>query len=78
VQNNSTTIETWWPAHTVTFSKDRWLGAYSIGLTIPWKLSCPMRNVMKLKENKLAAVLGTAELVNCFYMEAKNVTINCI
>jgi hypothetical protein len=30
-------------ANTATSSKDRWIGAYSIGLTIPWKLGCPIR-----------------------------------
>jgi hypothetical protein len=31
----STTIRTLWPARKSTATKDRWIGAYSIGLTIP-------------------------------------------
>ncbi len=34
---SSTYIKTSWPACTPTFSNDRQIGAYSIGLTIPWK-----------------------------------------
>ncbi len=36
----SFTIRTPWPAHTATSSKDRWIGAYSIALTILGKLNC--------------------------------------
>ncbi len=35
-----TTIKIFWPSSTLTSSKDRWIGAYSIGLTIPGKLGC--------------------------------------
>jgi hypothetical protein len=37
-----------------------------------------MRNVKQLEGNKLAAVLGTAEICQRFYSAAKNVTINNI
>jgi len=36
-----TSPETLWSAHTATSSKNKWIGAYSICLTIPRKLSCP-------------------------------------
>jgi hypothetical protein len=35
-----TSIKTLWLAHTATSSKDRWIGAYSIGLTILGKFGC--------------------------------------
>jgi hypothetical protein len=35
-----TSIKTLWPAHTLTSSKDRCLGAYSIGLITVGKLGC--------------------------------------
>ena len=39
----STTIDTLWPGCTVTSSKDRWIGAYSIVQTILRKLSCQIK-----------------------------------
>ncbi len=38
----STAMKTLWPARIATSSKDRWIGAYSIGLTVLGKLSCPI------------------------------------
>jgi len=32
-----------WPAHAATSSKNRWIGAYSIGPNIPAKLGCPIK-----------------------------------
>jgi hypothetical protein len=43
VKNNSTFIKTLWPACTPTSSKDRWIVAYSTGLTILGKLGCPIK-----------------------------------
>jgi hypothetical protein len=34
-----------------------------------------MKNVAKLKGNKLAAVLGTTDICQFFYLEAKNVKL---
>ncbi len=39
----STTTKTSWPALTATSSKDRQIGAYSIGLTIPGKTRLPKK-----------------------------------
>jgi hypothetical protein len=36
--------------HAATSSKDKWIGAYSIGLTIPGKLGCP--NKEEIRRNK--------------------------
>jgi hypothetical protein len=43
-ENRSTTIKTLRPSRTVTSSKDKGIGAYSIGLTILGKLCCPNNN----------------------------------
>jgi hypothetical protein len=43
----STPINVSWPASTVTSSKDKYIGAYSIGIIIPGKLGCP--NVKRKK-----------------------------
>jgi hypothetical protein len=42
-QYGTTTIRTLWTACTVTLTKDRWVGAYSFGLTIPGKISRPIK-----------------------------------
>jgi hypothetical protein len=47
VKYKSTAIKPSWPAHTATSSKDRWIGAYSIDLTIPGKLGCPSKKKRK-------------------------------
>jgi hypothetical protein len=47
VKCKSTITKTLWPALTGTSSKDRWIGAYSIGLTILWKLSCPKNRIRR-------------------------------
>ncbi len=47
VKYKSTTIKTSWPARAATSSKDRQLGAYSVGFTISGKLGCP--NMKKMK-----------------------------
>jgi hypothetical protein len=39
VKYKSTTIKTSWPARTATTYKDRWIGAYFIGLTIQGNLA---------------------------------------
>jgi hypothetical protein len=36
----------------VTSSKDRWLGDYSIGLTIPGKLGCPNKKKVEIEKLK--------------------------
>jgi hypothetical protein len=41
----STSIKTLWPAHTLTSSKDRQIGAYSSGLTILGKLAVQTKKV---------------------------------
>ncbi len=47
VKYKSTTIQTLRPAHTATSSKDRWKGAYSIGLTILGRFTCSMKKKKK-------------------------------
>jgi hypothetical protein len=49
VKHKSTTIKTSWPALAAIYSKERWIGAYSIGLIIPGKLGCPNNNNKKKK-----------------------------
>ncbi len=49
-KQSATTIKTLWPAWTATSSKDRWIGAYSIGLTNLGKFSCPI----KKKQSKVS------------------------
>jgi len=46
----STTIKTLSPARTATSSRDRWIGPYSISLTIQGKLGCPNNNNSKKKK----------------------------
>jgi hypothetical protein len=41
----SITIKTLWPSCTATFSKDWWIGAYSIGQNILGKLNCPNKKI---------------------------------
>jgi hypothetical protein len=48
VKYKPTTTKNSWLAPTAASSKDRWIGAYSIGLTIPGKVGCPNNN----KKNK--------------------------
>ncbi len=43
VKYKSATIKTLWPARKATSSKDRWIGAYSIGLTILGKQGCQIK-----------------------------------
>jgi hypothetical protein len=52
VQYKSTTIKILWPVRTATSSKDSWIGAYSIGLTIPGKHGCPIK---KKEEEEIGA-----------------------
>jgi hypothetical protein len=33
----------------VTFSKAKWIGAYSMGITIPGKHGCPIKKIKKKK-----------------------------
>jgi hypothetical protein len=46
VKYKATTIKTPRPARTATSSKDRWIGAYSIDLTIPGNLSYLIKKKM--------------------------------
>ncbi len=48
VKYKSTIVKTLWPAWTATSTKDRWIGTYSIGQTIPGKLICPNNNNKKI------------------------------
>ncbi len=43
VKYKSTTVQTLWPARIATSSKERWIGAYFIGLTILGKLGCTIK-----------------------------------
>jgi hypothetical protein len=47
-----------------------------IGLFLFYLFIRKMKNAMQLKGNKLAAVLGTAEIGQNFTVTAKDVTIN--
>ncbi len=50
VKYKSTTTKTSWPTLTTTSSKNRQIGAYSIGLTIPGKTRLPKKkNKKKMK-----------------------------
>jgi len=55
VKYKSTTIKTLRPAHTATSSKDRWIMAYSTGITMPGKPSNPNN---KIKKKYLTGTLG--------------------
>ncbi len=50
VKYKSTTIKTLRPVRSVTSSKNRWIQAYFIGLTIPGKLGSPKNNNKKKKK----------------------------
>ncbi len=50
-----------WPDRTATFSNDRIIGAYSIVLTIPGKLGCPIK---KTKKKILWHNIALANLAN--------------
>ncbi len=47
VKYMSTTVKTLWPARTATFTKDRWIQAYSICWTIMGELGSPNDNKNK-------------------------------
>ncbi len=66
VKYMSTTIKTLWPAHTATSWKDRWIGAYSIGLTILGKLGCPNNNNYKKKNPVLPISFWCLKIYLCF------------
>ncbi len=46
----STSIKTLWPTRTATSFKERHMGGYYVGLTIPAKISCP--NTKNWKKRK--------------------------
>jgi hypothetical protein len=56
VKNKSSTIKTSWPVCRATSSKDRWIGAYSIGLTILGKLDCPIKKKDKKRGLKTCPI----------------------
>ncbi len=58
----STTIKTLRPTHTATSSKNRCIGAYSIGLTILGKLGCPIKKFLVLKPCCVATLKTSNDL----------------
>ncbi len=72
VKYKSTTIKTLWPACTATSFKDRLIVAYSIGLRILGKLSCPVKkkkllpsftDIVHLLETIQRSLLGISMLI---------------
>ncbi len=62
VKNKSTTIKTFRPESTATSSKDRWIGTYSIGITILWKLRRPNNNNKKVRNSIKIVIIYTLKM----------------